>query len=101
MAELGQIEIAKVPASEAKILVDKELKIAAQPAPAVVYPIVEEMVFRGVINSQEQGMALLRAIQILVTELGAAAIIQVVASIEKKPELLQKAKAYLPYVALL
>lgn len=101
MAELGQIEIAKVPASETKILVDKELKIVAQPASAVVYPIVEEMVFRGVINSKEQGMALLRAIQILVTELGAAAIIQVVASIEKKPELLQKAKAYLPYVALL
>ena len=90
MAELGQIEIAKIPADE-----------AIKPSVQVVYPIVEEMVFRGVINSQEQGIALLRAIQILVTELGAAVIIQVVASIEKKPELLQKAKAYLPYVALL
>ena len=95
MAELGQIEIARIPASEAKTA-----PVVAT-APAVVYPVVEEMAFRGVINSQEQGMALLRAIQILVTELGAAAIIQVVASIEKKPELLQKAKAYLPYVALL
>ena len=90
MAELGQIETAKVPA-------DKAIKPSAQ----VVYPIVEEMAFRSVINSQEQGMALLRAIQILVQELGADVIIQLVASIEKKPELLQKAKSYLPYVALL
>ena len=101
MAELGQIEIAKIPASEAKIPSVKPTELAAQPAPVVAYPVVEEMAFRGVINSQEQGMALLRAIQILVNELGAAAIIQVVASIEKKPALLEKAKAYLPYVAML
>ena len=92
MAELGQIEIAKIPADQA---------IKPKVSAPVVYPVVEEMVFRSVINSPEQGMALLRAIQILVQELGADAIIQVVASIEKKPELLQKAKAYLPYVALL
>ena len=101
MAELGQIEIAKIPADQAKIPSVKPTELSTQPAPVVVYPIMEEMVFKGAINSKDQGMALLRAIQILVNELGAAAIIQVVASIEKKPALLEKAKAYLPYVAML
>jgi len=101
MAELGQIEIAKIPADQAVRPASEAIKPLAQPAKAVVYPVVEEMAFRGVINSQEQGMALLRAIQILVNELGADAIIQVVSSVEKKPELLQKAKTYLPYIALL
>ena len=89
MAELGQIETAKVAATEIKPV---EVK------PTKLYPMVEEMTFRGIIQSEEQGMALLRAIQILVNELGAPTIIQVVAAIEKKPQLLQQAKSYLPYI---
>lgn len=93
MAELGQLEIAKIPADQA---------IKGTPSiPVVTYPAVEEMTFRGIIKSEAEGMALLRAIQILVYELGAATIIQVVGAIEKKPDLLAKAKSYLPYITML
>jgi len=87
--ELGQIETAKIAATEIKPV---EVK------PSQVYPMVEEMTFRGIIQSEEQGLFGLRAIQILVNELGLATIIQVVAAIEKKPQLLQQAKSYLPYI---
>lgn len=65
------------------------------------YPIVEEMTFRGVINSEEEGYALLRAIQILVNNLGTATIIKVVSAIEKNPRLLDQAKMYMPYLGLM
>lgn len=91
MAELLQIE-EKKPAEAAP---------ATPTATKQIYPIVEEMTFRGIIQSEEQGMALLRAVQILVNELGATSIIQVMSAIEKKPQLLQQAKTYLPYITML
>lgn len=66
-----------------------------------MYPLVEEMIFRAVIGSEQDGYNLLRAVQILVNELGAESIIAVVSAIEKKPQLLQKAKSYLPLISML
>lgn len=68
--------------------------------PSKLYPTVEEMTFRGIIKSEEEGYALLRAIQILVNELGATAIIQVVKAIEQNPKILQQVKTYLPYIKI-
>jgi len=66
-----------------------------------IYPLVEEMIFRSVIGSEQEGYSLLRAVQILVNELGASSIIAVVDAIEKKPQLIQKAKSYLPLISML
>lgn len=90
---LAKIDTIKIPASEAKPSpesVNKE-----------VYPKFEEMTFRGIIRSEEEGYALLRAVQILVNELGPDSIIKVVAAVEKKPQLLAQAKAFLPYIGSL
>lgn len=84
MPELGQIEVAKIPAP-----------------PQEVYPMVEEMTFRAIIKSKEQGYALLRAIQIVVNEMGAEPIISAINEVEKNPSLLQKAKSYLPYLKMI
>lgn len=65
------------------------------------YPLVEEMTFRGIIKSEEEGYALLRAVQILVNEFGADSIINITKMLEKKPTLIQKAKTYLPYINML
>lgn len=91
---LAQLDVAKVPASMAK------------PSPESIvstktYPTVEEMTFKGIVKSEEEAYALLRAVQILVNELGAETIIKVVGTVEKKPQLLQKAKTYLPYISML
>ncbi|MGV8961898.1 MAG: hypothetical protein ACOH2V_00775 [Candidatus Saccharimonadaceae bacterium] len=85
-----QLPVAQVPASEAK-----------PGTPPVIYPTVEEMTFRGIIASEQEGYALLRAVQMLVNGLGAATIIQVMAAVEKKPQLMEKAKSFLPYINLL
>lgn len=69
--------------------------------PSITYPIVEELTFKAFIKSQDQGYALLRAIQILVNELGAETIISAMDTVEKKPALIQKAKAFLPYINML
>lgn len=77
-------------------IIDK--KQEPEKKPATVYPIVEEMTFRAVINNDTEGYALLRAIQILVNEFGAAPLIAIMTKIEKNPNLLQQAKTYLPYI---
>ena len=78
---------------------EEKLPIETPIKPVVMYPAVEEMTFRGIIKSEEEGYALLRAVQILVNELGADTIIKAVAAVEKKPKLLQQAKSYLPFLS--
>jgi len=88
-----QLPVAKIPASEA-IQGTGTLK-------PITYPMVEELTFRAVIKSEAEGYALLRAVQIIVNEFGAESLITVMTTMEKKPELLQKAKQYLPYINIL
>lgn len=90
MAELGQIEIAKIDATKIEVANKQQ-----------VYPMVEEMILRAIIKSEEHGYRLLRAIQILVNELGADVIISAVDEVEKNPALLTKAKTYLPYLKMI
>jgi len=92
-----QLSVAKVPASEA-IQGTIQEKTDTKP---IIYPIVEEMTFRAVINSNEQGMALLRAVQIIVNEFGAQTLIEIMAKVEAKPSLMQKAKSALPFLGML
>ena len=66
-----------------------------------MYPLVEEMTFRGIIANEAEGYKLLTSIQILVNELGAATIIDLMETIQKKPALMVKAKSYLPYLKML
>jgi len=91
MQEIEQIETAKMfPPTKTD-----------QPIPAEIYPMVEEMTFRAIIKSKEQGYALLRAVQIIVNEMGSEIIISAVNEIEKNPSLIQKAKSYLPYLKMI
>jgi len=78
---------------------DEEVKV--EEAVAKVYPMVEEMTFRAIIKSEKEGYELLRAIQILVNELGGETIVQLMNKVEQKPQLLQKAKSMLPYLGML
>ena len=83
------------------ISVPKEVADQIKPIPIVdnvQYPTVEDMTFRGIINSREEGLALLRAVQIMVNELGAPTIVQLMKILENKPQLMQQAKSYLPYL---
>ena len=82
-----QLPVTKVPASEAK------------PGGALTptsYPILEEMTFKGIIKSEAEGYALLSSIQAIVNEFGAEPIIKLVDTLRKNPELLAKAKTYIP-----
>ncbi len=63
-----------------------------------LYPAVEEMTFRAIVADEKEAYALLRAIQILVNELGATQIIQLMNKVEQKPSILQQARNYLPYI---
>ena len=63
-----------------------------------IYPKYESMTFRGHINSEKEGIALLRAIQIIVNELGTQTILQLMAKLESKPQLMVQAKNALPYI---
>ncbi len=76
-----------------KVITENDSRITQQ-----AYPMVEEMTFRAIINSEKEGYALLRAIQMLVNEMGANTIITLMDKIEKKPNLLMQAKNYLPYI---
>lgn len=91
-----QLPVAQIPASEA---------ISGAPnlpdKPIVQYPIVEELTFRCVINSEAEGLALLRAVQIMVNEFGLSTILTVMNKLEQKPELFKKAVQYLPYINML
>ena len=66
-----------------------------------VFPLVEELVIRASIKSDEHGMELLKCLQAVVNTFGADTIIDIVRTIEKKPELLSKAMKALPYLKML
>lgn len=66
-----------------------------------VFPLVEELVIRASIKSDEHGMELLKCLQAVVNTFGADTIIDIVRTIEKKPELLNKAMKALPYLKML
>lgn len=68
---------------------------------AKTYPLVEELVVRASIKSEEHGIELLKCLQATVNTFGADTIIEAVRAIEKKPELLNKAMKALPYLKML
>jgi len=79
-------------------------ELVKEGAPSIVkkeYPLVEEMTFKGIIKNEQEGYALLRAVQIFVNEFGTDSIIQIMGVLEKKPQLIKKAKTYLPYINML
>ena len=84
--------VTQVPASQA---------IPGLPPSTKVFPMVEELTIRALINSEAHGYELLKCIQALVNAVGADAIIDIVRKVEKNPSLLAKAKAYLPYLNML
>jgi hypothetical protein len=88
-----QLPVAQVPASET-------INGTPETKPAI-YPLVEEMTFRAIIHSNEQGLALLRAVQIIVNEFGAQTLIEIMQKVEAKPSLMQKAKSALPFMGML
>jgi len=77
--ELGQLEVAKIPATEAK-----------------KYPAYEELTFRANVTSEAEAMELLVCIQAIVNFAGAQMIIKGVRTIEKDPSIIQKAMNALP-----
>lgn len=81
-----------------EIIEKAKLEVAKQPQ---LYPMVEEMTFRVIIKSEEQGYRLLRAIQLLVNEVGTETIISAIDEVERNPSLLTKAKTYLPYLKMI
>ena len=83
---------------ENNIIEKAKLEIAKQKQ---IYPMVEEMTFRAIIKSEEQGYRLLRAIQLIVNEMGTDTIISAIDEVEKNPALLAKAKTYLPYLKMI
>ena len=80
--ELANLGIGKVPATEA----------------VVQYPTVEKMTFTAVITSEAEGMALLRAVQLIVNTFGTQTCIAAVTKLEKNPKLVDKAKSNLPWL---
>jgi hypothetical protein len=83
--ELANLGIKQVPESE-----------AIKPIETVQYPTVEKMTFTAVITSEAEGMALLRAVQLIVNTFGAQTCISAVTKLEKNPKLVDKVKSNLP-----
>ena len=63
-----------------------------------VYPIVEELTFRALIQNEAQGYELLKGIQSLVNEFGTDTIIALVRKATANPGLIAKAKSFLPFL---
>lgn len=87
--------VKQVPANEAINGGTQPLAIAK---PILNYPRNEELIVQSVIYSEEQGYALLRAIQIVVNSFGGDTIIKLVDKLEKNPKLADKAKQYVPLI---
>jgi len=65
---------------------------------AIQYPTVEKMTFTAVITSESEGIALLRAVQLIVNTFGAQTCIAAVTKLENNPKLVDKAKTSLPWL---
>jgi len=90
--DLGKTQ---VPANEA---INGGTQPLATAKPILNYPRNEELIIQSVITSEEQGYALLRAIQIVVNSFGGDTIIKLVDKLEKNPKLADKAKQYIPLI---
>ena len=76
----------------------KQVPASEAVKPALNYPRNEELIVQCVINSEAEGYALLRAIQIMVNTFGAQTITQLVTKLEKSPKLADSARKYIPIV---
>ena len=77
----------------------EDVKLGVQPVEVIQYPTVEKMTFTAVITSEAEGMALLRAVQLIVNTFGAQTCIKVVTKLENNHSLVDKAKSYvLPFM---
>lgn len=65
------------------------------------YPRNEELIVQSVIYSEEQGYALLRALQLVTNTFGADTIIKLVDKLEKNPKLADKAKQAIPMLLMM
>lgn len=63
-----------------------------------VYPVVEELTFRALIQNEAQGYELLKGVQSLVNEFGTETIIALVRKATANPGLISKAKSFLPFL---
>lgn len=95
IADLG---VKTVPASEA---INGGGHPEATAKPFVNYPRNEELIVQAVINSEADGYALLRALQIIVNSFGGDTIVKLVDKLEKNPNLAVKAKQYIPIVLMM
>ena|ERR1035437_6826665 len=93
--EIANLGVKQIPAIEAINGGDQPLATAN---PVLNYPRNEELIVQCVINSEAEGMALLRAVQLLVNTFGASTIIGVITKLEKNPNLVDKAKSNLPWL---
>lgn len=87
--------IAQVPANEA---INGGNQPLATAKPFVNYPRNEELIVQAVINSEADGLALLRALQIVVNSFGGDTIVKLVTKLENNPNLAQKARQYIPLI---
>lgn len=95
IADLG---VKQVPANEA---IDSGNQPEATAKPVLNYPRNEELIVQSVINSEAQGYALLRALQLTVNSFGAETIIKLVDKLEKNPKLADKARQYIPIILMM
>ena len=85
--------VTQVPAKDA---INGGTQPLATAEPILNYPRNEELIIQCVISSKDQGMSLLRAIQMVVNSFGAETIVALVDKLEKNPKLADKAIAFLP-----
>lgn len=64
----------------------------------IKYPIVEELTFRALIQSEAQGYELLAGVQALVNEFGTETILGMFRKVAANPSLINKAKSFLPFL---
>ena len=93
-SQVAALGVAQVPASQA-INGGGHPEATAKP---LNYPRNESMTFECVINSEAEGYALLRAVQMLVNSFGAVTITKLITKLETRPDLVGKAQTYLPMI---
>lgn len=89
-----QLQVAQIPATQV-------VPVTPVVADTKIYPLVEELTFRAIVNSENEAYSVLRAVQILINEFGVPTLLNIVNKLETKPALVQKAKGMLPYLSML
>ena len=84
--------VTQVPAKDA---INGGTQPLATAEPILNYPRNEELIVQCVISSKDEGLALLRAIQLIVNTFGAVACTEIVTHLEKNPNLVDKARKYI------